>query len=115
MNPDTLSALAEPHRMHIVELLIQQPLTVGEIASRLGLLQPQASRHLRVLSDAGIIRVEAIANRRLCHLRPEPFQQLDSWLTPYRRLWEDRFDRLDTYLQQLQQTGHTPPAEPEDP
>lgn len=105
MNAATLSALAEPKRLQIVELLIRQPLTVGEIAARLQLRQPQASKHLRVLSDAGIVEVEAVANRRICRLRAEPFQELDDWLITYRQLWEGRFDRLDEYLQQLQQTS----------
>ncbi|MFD1730741.1 hypothetical protein ACFSC4_06130 [Deinococcus malanensis] len=48
--------------------------------------------------------MQAVANRRICRLRPEPFQDLDGWLSTYRHLWEDRFDQLDTYLQQLQQT-----------
>lgn len=103
MNTATLSALAEPSRLHIVELLIEQPLSVGEIATRLQIRQPQASKHLRVLSEAGVIEVEAVANRRICRLRPEPFQELDDWLQPYRQLWEARLDRLDEYLQQLQQ------------
>lgn len=103
INAATLNALAEPHRMHIVELLIQQPLTVGEIALRLDMRQPQASKHLRVLSEAGVVEVEAVANRRICRLRPEPFQQLDDWLQPYRQLWENRFDRLEDYLEKLKQ------------
>lgn len=105
MNAETLSALAEPNRLNIVGLLIERPLTVGEIAARLQLRQPQASKHLRTLSDAGIVEIEAVANRRICRLRPEPFQELDSWLSTYRQLWEDRYERLDEYLQQLQQGG----------
>ncbi|AFZ67698.1 ArsR/SmtB family transcription factor [Deinococcus peraridilitoris] len=107
MNTAILSALAEPHRLHIVELLARQPLTVGEIAARLQMRQPQASKHLRVLSDAGVVKVEAVANRRICTLRPEPFQELDQWLNTYRQLWDDRFDRLDEYLQELQQSRTT--------
>lgn len=111
MNATTLSALAEPSRFHIVELLVERPLTVGEIATRLQIRQPQASKHLRVLSDAGIVEVQAVANRRVCKLRPEPFRELDDWLEPYRRLWEDRFDRLEAYLQQLQSPDSTPEQE----
>lgn len=117
INTATLSALAEPHRLHIVELLVQQPLTVGEIATRLHLRQPQASKHLRVLSEAGVIEVEAVANRRICKLRAEPFQELDDWLRPYRQLWEARFDQLDGYLQQLQErrpAADTPPSHADD-
>jgi len=69
-----LSALSEPNRLRIVELLREGPLSVGEIADRLGLNHPQASKHLRVLSDAGIVEVHAIANRRIYKLRPEPFK-----------------------------------------
>jgi DNA-binding transcriptional ArsR family regulator len=98
----TLSALAEPNRMNIVELLRAGPLTVGEIASRLGLKQPQASKHLKVLSDNGIVVVQAEANRRIYQLRPEPFQALDSWVTSFRRIMEDRFDNLEDYLRELQ-------------
>ncbi|WP_408011745.1 ArsR/SmtB family transcription factor [Pseudalkalibacillus sp. A8] len=98
----TLNALAEPNRLHIVELLRDGPLTVGEIADRLGLNQPQASKHLRVLSNAGLVEVNAIANRRIYKLRAEPFKELDSWLESYRNIWNERFDRLDDYLQDLQ-------------
>ncbi|MDH6368386.1 transcriptional regulator [Paenibacillus sp. VTT E-133280] len=102
MNTNVMSALAEPHRMQIVELLRDSPLTVGEIAENLQLRQPQASKHLRVLSEAGLIEVQAVANRRICKLRPEPFKEIDTWLESYRHMWEERYDRLDDYLQKLQ-------------
>lgn len=102
MDMRTLSALAEPNRMEIVELLRDGPLTVGEIAARLGLRQPQASKHLKVLSDNGILEVKAEANRRIYKLRPEPFQALDSWVKSFRSIMEDRFDNLDEYLRELQ-------------
>jgi DNA-binding transcriptional ArsR family regulator len=105
MNPDmemTLSALAEPNRLHIVELLRNGALTVGEIADRLQLRQPQVSKHLKVLSDNGIVEVQAEANRRIYKLRPERFNALDAWLKSFRHTWEDRFDNLDDYLKELQ-------------
>jgi len=98
----TLSALAEPNRLHIVELLRDGPLTVGEIADRLGLQQPQASKHLRVLSEAGLVEVQPAANRRIYKLRPAPLQEMDRWLASFRSLWEERLDRLDDYLRELQ-------------
>jgi Predicted transcriptional regulators len=98
----TLGALAEPNRMHIVELLRDGPLTVGEIADRLGLRQPQASKHLKVLSDNGILVVKAEGNRRIYQLKPDPFQALDSWVKSFRRLTEDRMDNLDAYLREVQ-------------
>ncbi|XEC95743.1 ArsR/SmtB family transcription factor [Paenibacillus tarimensis] len=102
MNTTTLSALAEPNRLHMVELLRDGPLTVNEIAERLHIRQPQASKHLKVLNEARIVDVRPAANRRFYILRPEPLRELDSWLESFRRLWEDRFDRLEEYLQELQ-------------
>ena len=105
MVTSTLSALAEPNRLSIVELLRDGPLTVGEIADRLGLRQPQASKHLKVLNESGIVAVRADANRRIYMLRPEPFQALDAWAESFRRVWEERFDNLDEYLRELQNKG----------
>lgn len=111
MNPGmdmaTLSALAEPNRMKIVELLRNGPLTVGEIADQLGLRQPQASKHLKVLSDNGIVDVKAEANRRIYKLRPEPFRALDSWVKSFQRVMEERFDNLEDYLRELQNKENT--------
>ncbi|CRK84551.1 transcriptional regulator TrmB [Neobacillus massiliamazoniensis] len=102
VNMTTLSALSEPNRMNIVELLRDGPLTVGEIADKLGLRQPQTSKHLKVLSDNGIVEVQAEANRRIYKLRPEPFQALDSWIQSFQRVMQERFDNLDDYLKELQ-------------
>ncbi|MCR8642867.1 metalloregulator ArsR/SmtB family transcription factor [Paenibacillus sp. N1-5-1-14] len=98
-----MSALAEPNRLRIVELLRDRPYSVGEIAEALELRQPQTSKHLHVLCEAGIVQVKPVANQRIYSLCPEPFQAMDVWMSAYRRLWEERFDRLDDYLQQLQQ------------
>src|SRR5579859_1005479 len=98
------TALVEPNRLHIVELLRDGPLTVGEITDRLGLQQPQVSKHLKVLSEANIVEVRPQANRRIYQLRREPFQELEVWLQSFRLLWEERFDRLDNYLLELQTT-----------
>ncbi len=96
----------------MVELLRREPLTVGEIAARLQLRQPQTSKHLRVLSDAGVIDVQTSANRRICSLRPDAFRELNDWLASYRQLWEQRFDTLDGYLQTLQEQPDTLPPAP---
>ena len=98
------AALTEPNRLHILELLRDGPLTVGQITQRLGLQQPQVSKHLKVLSEADIVEVQPQANRRIYQLRREPFQELETWLHSFRRLWEERFDRLDNYLLEMQAT-----------
>ena len=102
MNTTTLSALAEPHRLQIVELLREGPLTVGEIADRLQIRQPQASKHLKVLNEARIVEVRPDQNRRYYNLRGEPLKEMDTWLDRFRSLWEERFDNLEAYLKELQ-------------
>ncbi|HBZ11105.1 MAG TPA: ArsR family transcriptional regulator [Bacillus bacterium] len=96
-----LSALAEPNRMAIVELLRDGALTVGEIAKRLELSQPHASKHLKVLNDNGIVEVKPEANRRYYKLRPEPFQVIEYWATSFQKQMEKRLNNLDDYVQEL--------------
>ncbi len=97
----TLSALAEPNRLRIVELLRDGPRPVGYITKRLALRQPQVSKHLRVLSEAGLVEVHPAAQQRIYGLNAKQFQELDSWVDSFRRLWETRLDTLDEYLQEM--------------
>lgn len=97
-----MQALAEPNRLQIVELLREGPLTVGEVSERLGIRQPQASKHLKVLSEAGFVEVEAVANRRIYKLKKQPFQELENWIESFAGIWVERLDRLDDYLLKLQ-------------
>jgi len=103
MDANLLSALAEPNRLRIIELLREHPCSVGEIAERLWIRQPQVSKHLRVLSEAGLVEVHPSAQQRIYQLLPTPFKELDSWLETFRRIWDTRLDNLDEYLQELKQ------------
>ena len=94
-------ALAEPSRLQIIDLLLSEPLPVGSVAERLGIRQPQASKHLRALADAGLLEVRHDAQRRIYALRAQPFQDLDQWLERYRSLFEEQFERLDRVLEEL--------------
>jgi DNA-binding transcriptional ArsR family regulator len=97
-------ALGEPSRLQIIDLLLTQPLPVGLVAERLGIRQPQASKHLRALAHAGLLEVQHDAQRRIYALRADPFQDLDRWLERYRNLFEDQFQRLDGVLEELKAT-----------
>ena len=99
---ETFRALAEPSRLQIVELLLKGPLSVGEVVDQLGIRQPQASKHLRVLAESGLVEVRPDAQRRVYALRAQPLRELDLWLRRYRRLWEEQFERLDQVLEELQ-------------
>jgi DNA-binding transcriptional ArsR family regulator len=97
----TLKALAEPSRFQIIELLRNGPRPVGELVNRLKLPQPQVSKHLRVLSDAGLVDVRADAQRRIYELRPAPLQELEVWIERYRSIWEENYQRLDVLLEEM--------------
>src|SRR3954471_6803976 len=96
--PSTWSALADPSRRAMLELLRERPRPVGELVDRLGLTQPGTSKHLRVLREAGLVRVRVEAQRRVYEVDPGPLAELDVWLAPYRRLWNDRLDALGRHL-----------------
>ena len=90
--------MADPHRREALELLRARPRTVGELTSALGLSQPGTSKHLRVLRQAGLVRVRVDAQRRYYELDPRPLAELDDWLAPYRRFWGRHLDALGAHL-----------------
>jgi DNA-binding transcriptional ArsR family regulator len=108
MNAVTLGALSEPNRLRIVELLRESPLPVGEIAGRLRLRQPQASKHLHILSRAGIVRAQAMAQKRVYRLEPQPFADLEVWLNSFRPTWNARLDALQAYVREMQASSGGP-------
>jgi DNA-binding transcriptional ArsR family regulator len=96
------SALADPTRRRILDLLRERPRLVGELTELLEISQPGVSKHLRLLRQVDLVRVRKDAQRRWYELRPEPLAEVDAWLESYRHLWGERLDRLDNYLQELQ-------------
>jgi DNA-binding transcriptional ArsR family regulator len=109
MNAVTLSALAEPTRMNIMELLRDRgALTLGEIAERLGLRLPQSSKHLRVLTDADLVDVQAVANRRIFKVRKDRFTELERWVQSFQEAKEEQFDRFEALLGKVQEQQNNP-------
>lgn len=106
------AALADPHRRAVVALLLERPRSVGEIAQACGLSQPSASKHLKVLREAGLVRVRRDAQRRVHALDPAPMASLDAWLAPYRKLWNESLDALGRRLDERPDT--TEPTAPKD-
>jgi DNA-binding transcriptional ArsR family regulator len=90
--------IAEPNRRAILGLLVSSEQSVGEIERQLRMSQPTVSKHLRVLRDAGFVESTVDAQRRLYRLKPEPLQQLDAWLAPFRRFWSAHVDALERHL-----------------
>jgi DNA-binding transcriptional ArsR family regulator len=92
------SALADPHRRAMLDVLREGGCAVGALAQALGLSQPMTSKHLRVLREAGLVRVRADAQQRIYAVNAERMAELDAWLAPYRKLWNDRLDTLGRHL-----------------
>lgn len=101
MQAATFSALGEPSRLRIVESLRHGPSSVGDLAEVLDIRQPQVSKHLRALSEAGIVVVEPLARRRIYRLEEAPFDQIGHWVDSFEQLWATRLNSLDRYLGSL--------------
>ena len=99
--------IAEPNRRAILSLLVSSERSVGQIERQLRMPQPTVSKHLRVLRDAGFVESTVDAQRRLYRLRPEPLQELDDWLGPFRRLWSNHVDALERHLDRMDQSTPT--------
>jgi DNA-binding transcriptional ArsR family regulator len=96
--------IAEPNRRAILSLLVSSQQSVGEIERHLRMPQPTVSKHLRVLRESGFVESTVDAQRRLYRLKPEPFQEVDAWLAPFRRFWSTHVDALERHLDRM---GHT--------
>jgi DNA-binding transcriptional ArsR family regulator len=94
----TFELVAEPRRRNILDLLRERERSVGELVEQIGLSQPGVSKHLRALREAGLVEVRRDAQRRWYRLQPQPLEEIDSWLRPYREFWAGRLDALEEHL-----------------
>ncbi len=101
---DAFNAIAEPQRRSILVLLQGGERPVTELARDLGMSQPQASKHLRVLREVGLVRVRGVGKQRLHGLDARGLRPIHEWLGGFERFWSGSFDRLDDYVQDLKQT-----------
>lgn len=104
---DVFQTLSDPTRRRIVEALLEGEQAVGDIVERVDIRQSGVSRHLRILGEAGFVRVRPDGTRRLYSLRPEPFRELSTWVDRYQSLWETRLDRFAVALEQRQKAART--------
>ncbi len=95
--------IAEPNRRAILSLLVASRQSVGAIERQLGMPQPTVSKHLRVLREAGFVESTVDAQRRLYMLKPEPFQEVDAWLAPFRKFWSAHVDALERHLDRMEE------------
>jgi DNA-binding transcriptional ArsR family regulator len=99
--------IAEPNRRAILSLLASSEQSVGEIERQLGMPQPTVSKHLRVLREAGFVESTVDAQRRFYRLKPEPLQEVDAWLAPFRRFWSGHLDALARHLDRMDESTRT--------
>ena len=99
--------IAEPNRRAILSLLVLSEQSVGEIERQLRMPQPTVSKHLRVLRDAGFVESSVDAQRRLYRLKPGPLQEIDAWLTQFRRFWSAHVDALERHLDRMHSSTQT--------
>jgi DNA-binding transcriptional ArsR family regulator len=102
---DVFNAIGEAHRREILDTLIAGEKAVGAIVNDVSMSQPQVSKHLRVLSEVGLVRCRAEGRRRLYRLEPARLRPMHDWLAKYAQAWNDRLDRMDDYLKELQRQG----------
>jgi len=102
---DVFNAIGDVHRREILDALMAGEKAVGAIVDDLSMSQPQVSKHLRVLSEVGLVRCRADGRRRLYRLEPERLRPMHDWVAKYERAWNDRMDRMDDYLKELQRQG----------
>ncbi len=103
MHHFTFDALSDPTRREIVAVLRRGEMPVNDVVAAVDIHQSGVSRHLRILQEAGFVQMRPDGQKRLYSLRPEPFQELDAWLTHYRSLWEGRLDKLGQALERKAQ------------
>ena len=96
---NAFEALAEPNRRRILDTLRDGERPAGELVAALAISQPGVSKHLRLLREAGLVQARADGQRRLYSLAPQRLAEVDAWLSPYRRFWADRLDRLERHLE----------------
>ena len=101
---EVFEVIAEPNRRAILSLLASSQRSVGEIEHQLHMPQTTVSKHLRVLREAGFVESRVDAQRRLYHLKPERFQEVDAWLEQFRRFWSARVDALERHLDRMEQS-----------
>jgi DNA-binding transcriptional ArsR family regulator len=99
--------IAEPNRRAILSMLASSEQSVGDLQRHLRMSQPAVSKHLRVLRDSGFVDAEVDAQRRVYRLRPEPLQEVDEWLDQFRKLWSAHLDKLERYLDRMDQPATT--------
>ncbi len=104
MRRDVFQAIADPTRREIIGLIVKQPLNLNSVAEQFHISRPAVSKHIKILTECGLVIIRQEGRERYCHATPEKLKEVNQWLDQYRQFWEQKLDALETYLQTLQQT-----------
>lgn len=107
MRRDVFQAIADPTRRQIIGLIAAQPLTLNTIAERFHVSRPAISKHIKILTECGLIVINQKGRERHCEARLQKLNEISNWVEQYRQLWEQKFDALENYLNTLQSTAKT--------
>ena len=102
MRRDVFQAIADPNRRAIIGLLANQRLTVNAVAEHFRISRPAVSRHIKILKECGLVVVRQQGRERYCEVRLDKLNEVADWIEHYQKVWEQRLDRLDEYLNELQ-------------
>jgi len=102
MRRDVFQAIADPNRRAILQLLAYQQLTINSVADHFQISRPAVSKHLKILVECGLIEIRRQGRERVCEVQPEKLNEVAEWIEKYRQTWEQRFERLDDLLKELQ-------------
>jgi DNA-binding transcriptional ArsR family regulator len=102
MRRDVFQAIADPIRRDIIDLLAEEPLTVNTVAEKFDISRPAVSKHIKILSECGIVKMISKGRERQCIIIPNELSKVSSWVEQHRRLWDQKLDQFETYLNKLQ-------------
>ena len=108
MRRDVFQAIADPTRRAILDLLAAQPLTLNGVAEHFEISRPAISKHIKILAECGLVVIRQQGRERYCEVQMDKLNEVSTWVEQYRAAWEQRFDRLDETLNELQRKGEQP-------
>ena len=100
---DVFQAIADPTRRQIINLIAHQPMNLNAIADNFGISRPAISQHIKILSECGMVEIKQQGRERYCEAKLEALGEVASWVEQYSKFWQDKFDALDKYLNQIQE------------
>jgi DNA-binding transcriptional ArsR family regulator len=102
MRRDVFQAIADPTRREIISMICNQPLNLNAVAEKFEISRPAISKHIRILTECGLVQIRVKGRERYCEARLEKLNEVSAWLEQYRKFWTAKLDSLETYLDELQ-------------